>query len=284
MNEQELLRLLEREESPTLEFKREVYRIDDENVETRNRQKDELRKDILALANGNSVTAGDIAYLIIGADDRLTTAGKRNLYDIGDYAITSQRILDLVNSVCEPSIEHIASEIFEIEEKRLLVITVFPTPYLHETTRRLDPQSGIFSERTVFVRHNQSIEIASSKEREAIIQVKRFRFGESRNPPAVPFGVIVGGSAGASLAYSIFSNKDKLPNKPESKIATGIAGLLVGGLMGGAMGSVYKDFYEIRSNWNRIPPKMRLPLVVTVVLASIGATNVLNLFLKSKRG
>lgn len=283
MNEQELLELLQREESPTLEFKREVYRIDDENVDTRNRQKDELRKDILALANGNSVTAGDIAYLVIGADDRLTTAGKRNLYDIGDYAITRQRILDLVNAVCEPSIEHIASEVLEVEGKRLLVITVLPTPYLHETTRRLDPQSGVFSERTVFVRHNQSVGVASSREREAITQVKRFRFGESRNPPAIPFGVMVGGSIGASILYSAFVNRDnlnKLPSKPESKIAAGLAGTLVGGVIGGAMGSVYRNFYEIRSNWNRIPSEMRLPLVITGILASIGAKNILDLFSK----
>lgn len=283
MNQRELLELLTHKESETLEFKREIYRIDDDKIETKKRQRDELIKDVLALANGNAVTAGDIAHLIIGADDRLSIEGNRNIYDIGEYSISSSRILQLVNSACEPALENITSEIVEIDGKRLLIITISPTPYLHETTRRLKPQSGIFSERTVFVRHGEKIAIASNKEREAILQVKRFRFSESRNPPAVIFGLITGASVGSTILYSVFANRDnldKLPDKPESKIAAGLAGSLVGGSIGGAFGSIYKNFFEIRSNWNRIPPQLRLPLIITAILASIGARNLLEAFLK----
>lgn len=62
--------LLTQPESAILEFKRRPYNLDSDNAETKKRQRDELIKDILSLANGSPTTVGDKAYLIIGADDK----------------------------------------------------------------------------------------------------------------------------------------------------------------------------------------------------------------------
>ena len=196
MDTKTLLELLRKKESPTLEFKQELYLLNDKNPETKKRQKNELIKDVLALANGNSITAGDEAYLIIGADNELNSDGERSLYDIGEHSITSKQILDIVNNACEPAIEDIICEQHKVDAKRLLVIIIPPNPHLHETILRLETPATIYSEHTVFVRHNEGVAIASQKEREAIIQLKHFRFSESSNPPADIFGAIIGGSMG----------------------------------------------------------------------------------------
>jgi predicted HTH transcriptional regulator len=281
MNTKEITDLLKSEESATLEFKREVYRVDDENPETKKRQRDELVKDILALANGNAMVAGDTAYLVIGADNELGANNIRRLYDVGEHALTGGRILDLVNSACEPSIEDIICEQVEIEGKRILVVTVLPTPYLHETTRRIEPQSGVFSKHTVFVRHDQSVEIASNKERETITQVKRFRFSESKNPPTI-LGTIVGGTIGAVVAYSIASSRNKLPDEPTTttNLAAATAGGIAGLIVAGSVGSMYKNFYKIRPDWNLIPPAIRLPIVMVCALASIVVKMAIDAFLR----
>ena len=59
-----VLTLLAREEGSTLEFKRKPYAIYVEDAREKERQRGEMIKDLLALANGNAITAGDTVYLI----------------------------------------------------------------------------------------------------------------------------------------------------------------------------------------------------------------------------
>ena len=255
-----LFTLLSKEEGPTLDFKRKPYLIYAEDKMVKDKQRGELIKDILALANGNSIVAGDTAYLVIGADDKKREDGTRTLFDIGDHRLTPRNILDIVNPACEPSLEDVFCDEVEIEGKRLLVITINPTPYLHETTRRLETSDSFFSEHTVFVRHNEGTGIASAKERETISQIKRFRFGEKRNPPGVPFGSLLGGTVGGIMGYTA-SKGSKLNNQIPGE-AFGIVGSLLGIVLGSTSASVYRNYYEIRSYWHRYPPKLRVPLTV----------------------
>jgi hypothetical protein len=231
-------------------------------LKQKKRQRDELIKDILALANGNAIVAGDKAFLVIGADDVLGSDGRRPLFDVGEHRLNAKRILDIINKACEPSIEDISCEGVIVDGKHLLIITIDPTPYLHETTRRLETSSSVFSERTAFIRHNQSVEIASNKERETIGQIKRFRFGESRNPPGVPFGTLLGSTVGGILAYAIARNRSKLPDNPETNAVIGMTGAFFGGTLGFSAGSTYKNVYEIRSGWHRVPAILRIPIIV----------------------
>jgi hypothetical protein len=258
--EDNLLTLLARDEGPILEFKVEIHHIDDENEKVRNQQKDEFIKDIIALANGNTVYAGETAYLVLGAENKKNEDGTRATLDVGNHRLTASRILDIVNSACDPKIEDLDCEELTINGKRLLLVTIQPTPYLHETTRILRPSpKSVFSERTAFIRREQSIGIASQKERETIAQIKRFRFSEKRNPPGVPFGVLLGSFVGSVMGYSVLKNRHKLPDNPDMSAPAGLAGAIFGATLGWASARTYKDFYEIRSYWHKVPRHLRLP-------------------------
>ncbi len=258
--------LLTQDESPVLDFKREIHRIDDDNQNIRKQAIDELIRDIIALANANTVFAGETAHLIIGAADEKDPNGKRELFDVGEHHLSASRILDIVNAACDPKIENLTCNDRIAAGKRLLLITVYPTPYVHETTRRIQPKPDkTFSERTAFVRREQKIGIATQKERETITQIKNFRFDQKRNPPGVPFGILLGGFVGGALGYGITKNHDKLPNTPAMPAAGGVAGTIFGAIMGWASASTYKDLFEIRAYWHKIPPHLRVPGVVVSV-------------------
>ncbi|HAX71007.1 MAG TPA: ATP-binding protein [Anaerolineales bacterium] len=273
-----LFTLLSKEEGPTLDFKRKPYLIYAEDKIVKDKQRGELIKDILALANGNSIVAGDTAYLVIGADDKKREDGTRTLFDVGNHRLTARNILDIVNSACEPALEDVFCDELEFESNRLLVITINPTPYLHETIRRLETSDSFFSERTVFVRHNEGTEVASAKERDTISQIKRFRFGERRNPPGVPFGVLLGGVVGGIMGYS--TAKHRPDNNQNSNESYGIAGTIFGVTLGWTSASIYRNYYEIRSNWHRVPPKWRIPSVTGIIGISIILTRALSYILR----
>lgn len=224
MNTDELKKLLSNPESATLDFKRQIYLVDSENTDAKKRHRDELIKDVLALINGNTFTAGEIAYLVIGASNKKDTTEKRKLFDVTGHNITAQRILNWVNSACEPAVEDIVCEDIDIDGVTLLVITIPPSPHIHETIRELKPKSGKFSKYTVFVRHNEDNRIASAKERETLLQVKSYRFSERKNPPAILFGLFVGGVSGGVLSYSLSKGDIEEYDAP----IVGIAGMLTG--------------------------------------------------------
>jgi hypothetical protein len=156
----------------------------------------------------------------VGAADKLNSYGERLLLGVEEVNLDRQRILNFVNAACEPSLEDIGCEVIDIDGKSLMVITVLQTPYLHETTRELAPQSGKFNKHVVFVRHNESIDIASAQERDAIVRLKRIRFDERRNPPPAPFGAVVGGSIGGLIAYALGR---KIPGKENAAPGAAIA-------------------------------------------------------------
>lgn len=191
MSPSELQDLLSRKEGLKLEFKKE-YKLYEIPPGTTDRnlwsgyvkgQWDELIKDIIALANGNVGTAGEDGFLIVGVDDDLPASGIRRLYDTSHLTITDQQILAKVNSVCDPPIPNISCETVQIEDKQVLVINIKTSPYLHETSRKLETTKGDFdaagtlryfevngtySARTAFVRRGESIFPGTDDERRAI--------------------------------------------------------------------------------------------------------------------
>lgn len=256
--------LLTEEERPNLDFKSEVYKIDDNNQHIKEQAKDELIKDIIALLNTNPVYAGETSYLLIGASDDKNEEGVRDLFDIGEHNFTDARIIALVNSACEPDVQNIKCEEVVVNQKRLLLITILPTEYLHETTRILRPKKNKrFSERTAFVRRGSSNEVATQKERETIAQVKRLRYREKRNPPGGLFGTLAGGVTSGMIGYAFSKNQDKLTeNNP---LFIGIASGIFGGILGGSAGNIYRDFFELRSSWYKVPQNRRFPVIVGAI-------------------
>lgn len=254
MDIEQLKSLLLQEENSTLEFKSQQYLIDDEDDKVKKRQRDELIKDILSLANGNSITAGDRAYLIIGAENKKNKDGIRETYNI-DHILNTRRILDIVNPACSPKLEELDAYAVELEGKQLNVVVINSSPHLYETTRKLSPSTAkdSFTEYVVFVRHNESIRVASGKERDAIAKLKSLRFNEMSNPPAEPFGAIVGASIGAALLGT--SAEKILGEKPGARAGGTVAGALFGGSIGYMFGNTFKSMVEIKRNWHRSTPE-----------------------------
>ena len=168
MNSEDLQHLLQRPEGLKLDFKQEFYHIDHPKTAVQEREWGELIKDILALANGNVGTADQTGYLIIGAGDVVRPDGSRPLFDIGNIQISTKHLLEKVNAVAEPPFADLNIERLMIDSKRLLVITIPPSPHLHETKRQLLTRKGTYSERTILVRRSEHIYIASHRERMAI--------------------------------------------------------------------------------------------------------------------
>jgi HEAT repeat protein len=184
MNIEELQQLLRcREpESLKLEFKRKLYDIEHHDPQVRDLQWGEFIKDILALVNGNIGTAQKPGYLIIGVTDELNEQGTRDIHDVGSVSLTAQRILRKVNSACNPPLPDLRCEESHLEDKRILIITIPPTPYLHETTRAIKTPRATYPESVVFIRRKEDIGLASALERESILAEKRATFAQTEAP------------------------------------------------------------------------------------------------------
>lgn len=275
-----LLQLLVRSETLNLEFKQEFYKLDDDNQNVARASKHELVRDILALANGNALTAGETAFLIIGASNNRNSSGKRELFDIDPALIDEKRILDIVNSFCEPSLAVLHSSIVEIDGKRLAVIIIPPSIHLHETTTELitkdeNGKSKVYREYTVFVRHSDKVEIASAKERATILELKRIRESEVN---LLLFGAGIGSIIGG---FSLAPMGEKLSGKKEGLIGGAIAGSLLGGVLGGAMGGAYRDLQDIRANWHKTPTSGKVLAIGSGMLTTISFWTMAN-FLSKK--
>jgi predicted HTH transcriptional regulator len=173
MDSEGLRQLLRQSEGLKLDFKRR-YAFDHPDRAVREGQWDEFIKDVLALANGNVGVADEQAYLIIGIGDELKADGSRDLFDVGDLNLSTQSILEKVNAACDPPLPDIHCDVVLLDRHRIVVVSIPPSPHLHETTRRLKTSSGtVYPEHTVFVRRAEGIYLASMSERQAILADKR---------------------------------------------------------------------------------------------------------------
>ncbi len=170
MDIEQIRQLLQQREPEDLklDLKRELYGIFHPDSSIRDMQWGELIKDVLSLANGNIGTAGKPGNLVIGVADELNQHGIRELYDVGDVILTGQQVLDKINAVCRPHLPNIYCEILLLDGIRIFVITVPPTPHLHETIRALKTPKATYPENTVFIRRKEGVGVASTEERDAI--------------------------------------------------------------------------------------------------------------------
>jgi predicted HTH transcriptional regulator len=172
-------------ETAKIDFKIEPYKIYEPKppvpaevqkwADVKEQQWAELVKDILALTNGNIGTAEETAYLIIGADDKLKPDGTPKLRDVGDVTPSRKEIYEKVNAYCQPRLPALYCETVQLEGKRLLVISIPPSPYLHRLFKQLKTPKKEFSPHTVLVRRGDGEEIyeASPEEQRAIEKEKK---------------------------------------------------------------------------------------------------------------
>lgn len=274
--------LLHRPESPTLEFKSEWYKIDSDNPKTVETQKGELIKDVLSLANGNANVAGETAYLVIGVSDEVNDQGERVYFDVTEInRISPDRILKIINTVSRPPLENLLCDAFMIGEKRIVFISIPPSPYLYEIQSKIQSPRRSFDEYTVFVRQGEKVSIASTKERIAIEQLKMLRYQDVQNVPPVQFGVVVGATIGGLLLPGL---AEKTLKTKESRIAGLIVGVLTGGLLGGFFGSVVGNLRDIQRRWKYTPLKAKILGISSGALASSAFFIISGIFRKSKDG
>jgi hypothetical protein len=263
MNEITLRNILRRHEGANLEFKRQWYELENPNQKKAEADKGEMIKDILSLANGNTNVAGEESYLVIGASNEIDEYGNRELFDaISSKSITRQRILDIVNPFCDPSIEDILCDAILIDGKKLLTITILPSPYIYETTQKLKTARVTYDKYTVFVRHAEGVRTASTKERLALQELKKLRFNETMNVPPVPFGAFMGALFLGLLAPKLITKQGDTNEKISS---ARIAGASVGAFMGGMIGSNYAQLKTLPATWKQATPRGK-------VVGTMGAT------------
>ena len=240
MDYKKLQALLRSHEGPSLDFKQEWYKLESEDSQTKKIQKNELIKDILSLANGNVNVAGETAYLIIGASDSMNDEGERELYDVTlSKPVTEDRLLKIINRVCEPALSHIEWHPFTVESKKIYVIEIPPSPHVYEITEKIETAKRPFDEYTVFTRKGDQITTASSRERAVLAEVKKLKFHEKRNAPPGWIGLIIGAVVGAILLADA-GKKYIFPETPEIGTTSGaIAGIIFGGITGWSMGYSY---------------------------------------------
>lgn len=146
-------------------------------------QWNEFIKDIIALTNGNVGTARQSGFIIIGVGDTLHADNTRDIYDTSDFQINEQTILNKVNAACHPPMANIICHSILLQGKKITVIELPPSPYVHETTKQLEIFKASFdntgaivhirSEKTyttsiAFIRRGEDTHPATHAERNAL--------------------------------------------------------------------------------------------------------------------
>ncbi|WP_026736072.1 AlbA family DNA-binding domain-containing protein [Fischerella sp. PCC 9605] len=173
------------EESAKLDFKIELYKIHEPKPKTQSdiqewakakeQQWAELIKDVIALANGNTGTAAQTGYLVVGADDKLKADGTPTLRDVGNAMPTRKEILQKINSYCQPQLPDIQCEEVVVDGVKLFVVSIPPSPYLHRLSKQLKTLKKEYSPYTVLIRRGDGEETyeASPEEQIAIEKEKQ---------------------------------------------------------------------------------------------------------------
>lgn len=197
MDARELRQIIPQPEGIKLDFKR-YYHLNktppigtDKQLWIRyaNGQWDEFIKDVIALANGNIGTAHQVGQLIIGVDDKLNSDGTRELFDTKHIQLSSQQVMAKINGACDPPISDIHCKQVDLDGKTIQIVTILPSPHVHEIKRQLLIIKGTFdhnnrlvrvrtektyTEYTTFVRTGEDITPASSSIRRALEADKGF--------------------------------------------------------------------------------------------------------------
>lgn len=268
MNEPFLKQLLqEPKEKDWFDFKRklELYQADGKRVD---KQRDELIKDILGLANGNSYITRKTKYLIVGPDDKeFDENGIRVLHNVDYKTPERSDIVKWLSSASSPAIVGLESEVVCFQDVNLWVITIPPTFDLHETTRVLVTPNASFNKNTVFMRQDEHTVPASVKDSILIQDRKHIFRREIANPSTALIGAIAGGIVGFIVGGAKMSESQLTQSFSPTFIQTVFT--IVGIYFGVSTGWIARQLNEIRYDWRYLTWKKRIAFVglVLVMLA-----------------
>jgi len=143
--------LISQNENAKLEFKEQWYHKS---------QKDEMIKDIISLANGNPQTVGEVAYLIIGVEDK--TKNIKEITLSKSIAELEQEVIQNINNYATPPITHISfDDTFNINGQKILIITIPSHNYLIYLSKDLQTKKRTERKNSAFYREGEMISIAS---------------------------------------------------------------------------------------------------------------------------
>jgi hypothetical protein len=160
----ELQELLRRKEGLTLEFKLKY----DLSGPDKERRRDELAKDIIALINSAGRNEDDYAFLIIGAGDELLPDGTRRHERVQSGQYLQRTFIDLVNARCTPSVLEIHYQEVEVAGRGYGVIILPPSPHVHALSRDIQTPGGIWRKHSVLIRSGDGTALASEEQVRAI--------------------------------------------------------------------------------------------------------------------
>jgi hypothetical protein len=269
MNEKLIQKLLrEPKERDWLDFKRQL-KLYQGNGSLVDKQRDELIKDLLGLANGNGQIIRKTKYLIIGADNKeFDNNGMRLLHNV-DYKVPTQsELATWLKKACSPAVAGLECEEILVGGSTVFVIIVPPTFDLHETMRELITPNGNFHEHTVFMRQDEHTVPASVRDGIIIQQLKHLHRREISNPSSIWIGIISGGLVGFFLGGSAINTTEDIT--PElilgTKFVLGILGVLMGGVLGWFIRQLSEASYDLRYMNRRQRVSIVLILLVAIIL------------------
>lgn len=261
--------LREKKEQDWFDFKSalKLYQSDGKLVEI---QRDELLKDILGLANGNSSIIRKTKYLIIGADDKQFDENRvRVLHDV-DYKIPNQNELIVwLKNAASPTVVGIESELIPFGEVKLWVITIPPTFDIHETTRELNAK-GHFQKHVVFMRRDEHTEPASAREAATILQLKQIHRQEVTNPSSIWVGMITGAIVSLVVGLLKISISQSSMAVPLWFVQSFF--IVLGIFFGFVIGFVSREIKATYFDWKFIERWRKIAIVgITIIAIIIGA-------------
>lgn len=264
MDENLLLELLEqKEESDWIDFKQKL-KLYDSGGKLNQKARDELIKDILGLANGNSSIIRKTKYLIVGADDKkFDSSGMRVLFDVNYQVPSKSDITKWVNSACTPSVVGIDTYSLPVKGNNVYGIEIPPTFELHEITRELNAK-GKFSKFTVFMRQDEHTVPASVKDGVTIQELKYLHRQEVLNPSAIRFGAILG----AIIAFLFWSSGYSATYVANGKFefVIKLLPLVIGAFLGAEAGWIIRDWNSLRYDWPYFPRGKKIRVIVGAMI------------------
>ncbi len=169
--------LLAMNESPKLDFKA-IWKADD--------LKGELIKDILSIANGNPQTVGEEGLLIFGIsnDKQKINSISDDMLEFSkhcpDLSALEGKILEALNNAVTPAFLGLKLAFMPEDEKRLLIITIPPHPYLLSLSKDLPLKNRTDKKGMTYYRIGEQINIASPQ----VIAAFQQQLGNNDSPIA----------------------------------------------------------------------------------------------------
>lgn len=263
LTREDVQRFLFRREGVSLDFKSKMYELDSKNPDAVKWQKGEMIRDILSLANQNVSTVGRPGFLVLGVADKLPEDGPREVIGISSSIPEPKDLINKINAYCDPPLEDISCEEFEIDGKRVAVLVIPANPHVYETTDTIHVSEDRrpYTERTVFIRRNEHTVVANTRERIALDRAKRSYFSRKRGIRPTWTGLLVGLLIGPPMISNIAVNYLHYP-----RLVGFMTGFIVFGFLGAVLGNMLGTFSDVFEDWNDYSVGKRILVILFFIL------------------